>query len=540
MKRLNLFLTVDRATFLLCCWMVLFSFMACQKEKIENSLPSTSEESSALFRSINYEVENGMLAIATYPEVYELVLQLKNQEKDPDLYENAYIDIGLSATKRAGDIHYTDHPICQFFEQERGYVSKRSTEEAKLFAELASGNEDISSIVDRPYLNTLLNQDGAIKIGNRIFKLYDSGLTAIIANSDWEKYNEIKDLPGDEIAESCNLRVLNSEKEKLTPFYNMEEGYQVTSEKQVKDWRIVQNQNEDGTFTITNRSFIESSNGSEVQYQWAYPDGTTSIGKQPNRVYEQGEEIKVRTNNTTGDPGNDWWGDWWRGGKAEERACDLPDFKVLQLGSRMIRFNLDYPPSDPGFYVHWIFGDGTTDAGIPVTHTYGQSVPDVVPVTCQIKRGDGSVACEYTKIVVIEPDCKLRNKVKDKQDFIIGGEVWRMDCTIWIDKTIITPGDVGSITKTLKHNGVAFFGKKTEQVWISLEGIHFRRQNGNCLLHEIPFEEETEVDSGNVQRNIDDPNDPRINPYQLWSTHKMKANGQVVSYTQNGGKLYLY
>ena len=69
--------------------------------------------------------------------------------------------------------------------------------------------------------------------------------------------------------------------------------------------------------------------------------------------------------------------------------------------------------------------------------------------------------------------------------------------------------------------------------------MHFNQQNGNCILHERPFEEESETDSGNVQRNLTDDDDPRVYPSQLWSTHKMKVNGEVFRYTKDGGKLYL-
>ena len=96
-----------------------------------------------------------------------------------------------------------------------------------------------------------------------------------------------------------------------------------------------------------------------------------------------------------------------------------------------------------------------------------------------------------------------------------------------------------SCSKLLKHNDIGFFGKKAEQIWITLEGLHFHRINGECVIKEIPFGEESETDSGNVQRNLTDDNDPRIYPDQLWSTHKMQVNGQILEYTKNGGKLFL-
>ncbi|MEL6628613.1 MAG: hypothetical protein AAFW73_09370 [Bacteroidota bacterium] len=87
--------------------------------------------------------------------------------------------------------------------------------------------------------------------------------------------------------------------------------------------------------------------------------------------------------------------------------------------------------------------------------------------------------------------------------------------------------------------GATWSGKKAEETWISLEGRQFQRVNGNRRVKERPYEIESETDSGNVQRNITDDDDPRIYPDQLWSTHQMKVNGQILSYTKNGGKLFL-
>ena len=142
--------------------------------------------------------------------------------------------------------------------------------------------------------------------------------------------------------------------------------------------------------------------------------------------------------------------------------------------------------------------------------------------------------------MTIDPDCTLRRVVKDKEEFITSNnELWRIDVKIWIDNSPFTSGDVGSGSKTLKHNGFGFFGKNAEQIWVSLEGIHFRRINGECTIFERKPTEESETSSGFVQRNLTDDNDPRIFPDQLWSTHKMQVNGKIHLYTKNSGKLFL-
>ena len=86
-------------------------------------------------------------------------------------------------------------------------------------------------------------------------------------------------------------------------------------------------------------------------------------------------------------------------------------------------------------------------------------------------------------------------------------------------------------------------GRKAEQVWVSLEGDYLEETpslcSPDCSIVEVPFLEETETNSGNVQRNLSNSNKVFYESNELWSTHKMKVDGQIRVYTNNGGLLYL-
>lgn len=206
------------------------------------------------------------------------------------------------------------------------------------------------------------------------------------------------------------------------------------------------------------------------------------------------------------------------------------------------------PGSNPQYLLRWLFGDGTMAMGNVVEHTYAIGTPPSTIVTLQAIRnsggpGQGTVACEGSKPLGEQPTCNKRNKKSANQDFAIGSERWRLDCSIWVDGGVggwFTQGNVGSRSKSLKRGFAGIWsGRDAEQIWISLEGHYLRKINNSCLIRVVPFLEETEINSGNVQRNISDPFDPYLDPLQLWSTHRMKVSGQIWAYTQNGGKLYL-
>ncbi|MEP6648256.1 MAG: hypothetical protein ABJC12_14295, partial [Saprospiraceae bacterium] len=195
-----------------------------------------------------------------------------------------------------------------------------------------------------------------------------------------------------------------------------------------------------------------------------------------------------------------------------------------------------------GYSTSTEFGEGVHE------HTYGSGVDLCnTSVTLQALRvSNNTVACEATKQLKYNPMCKLRGNDEDKE-IVTFNTNWRIDCKIWVDGGLgglFTVGNVGSRTKAMKKGFLGkWFGHKADQVWISLEGFYLAQTssacNPNCSQVDVPFLEETETNSGNVQRNISDSHKVNYEPNQLWSTHKMKIGGQTFTYSHNGGKLFL-
>jgi len=236
---------------------------------------------------------------------------------------------------------------------------------------------------------------------------------------------------------------------------------------------------------------------------------------------------------------------------APTRACTADDFDITQIGARTYRFSAWINFGDPAYHQYdlkWLFGDGNSAIGEGShEHTYDNTVDLCnTNVTLQVlRKSNGTVACQTTVPIIYNPECRHRGSVDDKEE-VIPGE-WRIDCKIWVDGGvggIFTTGNVGSRTKSMKKGWTGIWaGKDAEQVWISLEGYYLAEGattcNQNCIVVDVPFKEENETNSGNVQRNISDPRRVFYEPDELWSTHKIKVNGTVYAYTKNGGKLYL-
>ncbi len=513
-------------------------FIQCTKETNEIKSNSYDHLSKNLihFRGEGPEVDNGMLVFATHADIPSFIYDLRDAE-DTQLERNVlYGAIGITDEIKAQGLNYTDNPACVALESEFGFHSLRESEENDLFSSLDRGDSTRVAIIADPYWKTLLNMDKSIQIGNRIFKFYDSGLIAIVGNADIGVYNDLNNTDELDILEGHNLRLGSATKENIGDFYDVDEYGNIEYLKPLVDVQITHELNSDESISLVNNSFIEYEDGTHVIYKWIYSDASYFIGINPDRIFATHDSVDL----VFGNPSNDY--DTLR---IYPRACIISDFTITRLSGTTFRFSVSFGSSQ--YIIKWLFGDGASATGEVVEHTYAPGIPLSTIVTCQAIRnsggpGQGTVACEASKTLNLDEKCNERGNNEDMQQFNIGSERWRIDCKIWIDGGIggwFTTGDVGSRTKSMKKVLIGWAGRDAQQVWISLEGRYFRRTGSSCVLHLVPFIEETELNSGNVQRNINDNNDPRTDPDQLWSTHKMKIQGQMCVYSNNNGKLIL-
>lgn len=434
-------------------------------------------------------------------------------DENSEIKENDYITLGLSALDREGDIHYTDCPGCILFEQAKGYQSKFSLLEDDIFAKLKA-KEDVSSIIVLPYAKTLFNSDGVIKIGTRYFKEYDNNLIAIIGNNDRIRLDKLSSLSSNQISEDFNLRFTSKFEDNISEFYSLTIDDLPDTEIDVIDLKLNTVLLPNGKYEIENKSFIDYVDGSQAQYKWKYQDGTSFIGIEPNRTFDVNDTLELEFGNGTN--GMDTT-------KVTIRACAITNLNITRIGNNTFRFGGEL--SDLTSYtVFWDFGDGSTASGSPVEHTYANNIGAEITVTLSALRiSDGTLACQGSELLLFETDCDELGVESDDSDFTVNQEDWRIDVKIWIDRTFLTSGDVGSRTKTYKKGFLdIYYTKRCELVCADLVGNYYDVEYCNSITETTS--EECEVNAFNVQRNINN-NKARKNPGQLYSTHRMTVDG---------------
>lgn len=264
-------------------------YFGCQKDetKIQNKEYSGHLNS----RTNTPSVINGMLHFDTYSDFEAFQNTLKVLEQDTNELKTAYNYLGIDLS--ADSIpNLTDHPVCLKTEISlQGFESLRKVEEQEINQVLNTGG-DIFSIVSEPYFKSAINSNKSVHIGNRIYKFFNNGGVVIVINNDWVAYNEIKFANYESINQALNVRVF-----KIQEVGETLDSSVITSPKLVHDIKLKQEQSSNGQYLITNLSAVEISDGTYPIFRWEYPDGTNSIGVNPNRMLSNGDIIKLKITN---------------------------------------------------------------------------------------------------------------------------------------------------------------------------------------------------------------------------------------------------
>ncbi len=273
--------------------MSLLIFLGCKDDLLE--IPESENLSSEDFFTKNnlkpvFDAKNDILHFKNTKHFYRFMDFLHEKERNVDTKEKAYLNIGLSQEVREKEANYTDYPVFKLFEQQTRFRSAMTLEEEELFEKLEKGDDEISPIIDRPYLKSMLNKYDAVRIGDRILKFYPNELLAIVANADFDRYHKIKGLASNEIREGYNIRLSSTNKNELSNFYLLKKGRAVEPII-TTDLKITQTGVYNNKARIENHSFIETKE--EVSYKWTYANGLTSIGFNPDGGINLEEDVCV-------------------------------------------------------------------------------------------------------------------------------------------------------------------------------------------------------------------------------------------------------
>jgi hypothetical protein len=446
---------------LLVFWSLLGLFAGCKKENtISSAFSSVSERSETAPM-----IDHGMLKFSGYKAAENFVKSMQLQEENVQLVKNAYAALGVDTAAEA-TVNLTDHPLCLLHDRSLSFVSKRQIEEVAINTALDNG-EEVFSIVSDPYWKTILNADGSVILGNRIYRYFDNGGIVIIPNMDWAAYASISTKQFDQIRQDYNILVTSVESDSWALCFDLDSDSHVLQEKFIKVPRFEYLNNGNGSFSLKNLSLTESVYGAN-SFQWKYSDGSTSTGREPNRNFSTDEQLLVKIST----------------GHGADFEIPVPqvlvpcpeNFTITKLQNNKFRFEL------PGFVacsgnvkLRWTFSDGYVSGWNvnPIERTFTSNGW----VRAEYWRcSDGEGACFITKPVIVK--CGDQKTESRSMEFTQSGEKWKLDGQIWVKA-----GEVGCGVKYLRWRGPILKWRPAYNRGSSatVSGTYIREANTVCL-----------------------------------------------------------
>lgn len=487
-------------------------------------------------------------------------------DNDPTISEGLYNSLGISLQVRSSGIFYTRYPSSQVFDEANSFISKRQKIENWKISEMNSGNNNIFSMVSQPYFKSILNTDGAVRIGDRIYVHFDSGLIAMVANNDIAAYNYVINTDENELFNKFNVRIFHKHyADKYVE--RMNNGSFI--EYLVSDFKVDLLTDMNGVTSLTNRSVFELINDSKPIFEWSYSDGTVEIGNQPSRTISMNESVSVSVKSTDGeilgkyDPdhqhggglGGVWVGpnDGTSGGNdTDVRACHPGDPRdyITNLGNGNYRFNFG---SWNGGQVEWKIDCESVES---TSFNFVQQICCTGGVEVELcwqappATRDAPFCCETATIDVKPAECTRTAESKDEEEFTFSnGETWKIECLGWVETSGIfdgsTPGEVGARTLTFRQKSNGDFERKQPEFGIAGVTGYYADKDDDCDIH---FIDQTSTNAGddNTQENHDHSGARLIpqggcdeDPSEIYSRHGLTVNGETKFYTKNGGKLWI-
>lgn len=493
--------------------------------------------------------------------VKDVLMYLYNQDQDKATRESIYTSIGLAKATRFTGSFFTDHPAARDFELGMNFLSKRKIEEDRIVEQLARG-ESPSTRVSQAYFKTLLNEFGAFRVGDRIYRFYDSGVVALISNNDLATYTAVKQMQESELNQYLNVS-LGSEDDYSRFFTPNSSG---AGEDLLQDRLDIVFYSDDNGAHVMNNSNIELTDGYPV-YQWTYPDGTSEIGIVPTRDLSNIREIEVEIMKSDANPyAGETLGPVVQttkpgkivlrgGGEVLGVPCHVLAMQGL-LPDPLLRcdwtvnqiLRVVSTDDDISFFINPFFNESATHqlrlAGGLLSFegegsgSYSVGNPEVprqlyTNAEICITFPEDVENCYYEATTCCKPFefmigvCEKKQEKRDFGHFYVNGQKIDFEVNIWVENTGVwdwnTPGHVGC--RTISRDG--------DMDWIvaDLQGDYFDKGE-DCAIYPVLRVDE-EWGSSNVQVNIDHKDARRYNG-KLSSRHTLKLGGVTKVFPPTG------
>lgn len=212
--------------------------------------------------------EHNMLVFKDYDTYYKIVNSLINLREDDYYYEQTLSHLGFDPNAEDAEENEPYHPILKRFEDRfSGFNSLRKKVEVDEITFLDNGGDPADfpeHWLSELYLQTCLNEEGEICIGEHVFKIIDENNILLLTQQDWSLYEELEGLSPEDIDNSPqqNVVLLNSKSHSDNSLFE-----KLQSEECRANFTSDYNYG-NGTLTLRSTSLNVFSSLSNTNYEW--------------------------------------------------------------------------------------------------------------------------------------------------------------------------------------------------------------------------------------------------------------------------------
>ncbi|MGB4973356.1 MAG: hypothetical protein WBO32_11900 [Cyclobacteriaceae bacterium] len=297
-------------------------------------------------------------------------------------------------------------------------------------------------------------------MGNRIYKYYDNGGVAIVLNNDLTLYDEIKTKKFEELEAAFNLVITDESQDGWGDFFVLDTDGTVISEKPIFKLRFATDLDANGEKSVRNISLVEPATATgSVTFEWKYANGSSFVGKTPNKTFSANESLILSVGNGAGTIDVT---------EATVLACSVENFTITYMGGNSVKFELPgYNQTTSPYNILWEFSNGQTATGSPVTKSFTSSGT----ATCKaVRKSDGTLMCQFTKPFQLKCGDKKTISTTNIFDNVNGtNQKWKLDCSLWVKS-----GEVGCKVKYLKRVLLAWVPGNNEGSHVDIAGKYKR------------------------------------------------------------------
>ena len=359
---------------------------------------------------------------------------------------NIQIADSILQAQNSTTLDFENNPVLGLIESNFSFSSFRIKHQELHYNSLDSPDIYNSFILD-PYIESCINQFGEIKIGSLYLRFIDKDITVLVSDNDYAKFIATRNIVSENLQDDYNLKIFDMTKQDIGDVFTFAENDARAALKPIIIPQFTYTKLANNYYHFNNISFIHTENAFSPIYKWRLSNGNEYFGTSiPDILITENQlPLSMELSVVNSPIQTDTF-------QMNIIKCNIP-FTYTQNGATITIDVRNNPNIPNGCFVVWDFGDGNSETGYQVSHTYAFT-PWVIQkrrieISGKIICNGVEIECVFYRSIELRFNCenqKVKSKAWEKK---IDNITYRITGTLWASENFMS-SSVGTQTFTEK------------------------------------------------------------------------------------------